>query len=414
MKIKSMMIAAMVAVIGMASCAKDGETAKTENGNPAEISIKFKNKNTNTRAYDDFSNAEKDQQDGILLNGGTIFVFDAAGKKIFAQDYTDTELQSKVTIDHTDGIKTTNVSRLILVGNVSDDIVTDIENVSDLRKVIKTLDDVADELEAATPNIWVYGEVNSFSWSAKDEDGVQKASVTMELHPIMTRIDVTVDITGVTAGMEAVNPAVVLDGVAMLYSSSHTTLIAPFTPSIAELAAFDAAALPLYSGLINSDYPRWTSDEMSDKVSQFGTAGDQTILFADWDGTRNGDNLDAAEKVFTRTFYALAPDFAKYGRNAILTIFGTHFGYDDDDAVISDQSVFWTVHFSGDESAANAEVMEAGKRYEVKIKMKGDFSNGDGDDDPETTENKGQLDITILEPTWVIADLIEKTFEPEN
>lgn len=391
MKIKTMMIAVLAAAIGMASCAKEDTGIKNQSGSAAELSIKFQK---TTRAFDDKSTIEN----GIELEDAVIFVFDALGAKVSSKFVNDFTLPT--VFDHeNDGIRTSNVSRVVVIGNTANaGNLTDKASVESLRAVIKDLEDVETELRDNN-NIWVYGEETNFTWGAKDDDGVQTAKVDIKMHPIMTRIDVTVDIDGITGGIDGDTPAVTFEGVTLLYSAAKTTFIKPFTPSLAELGT----AKPMYSGLIDEFYDPWTQ---SQNVVQYKDVDDQTVLFADW---------AIVDNKFTKTFYALAPDFDLYGRNSILTVFGTHRTYNEDESVKKATGLFWPLHFSEDESADGAAPLESGTYYQVEFKFKGDFSNGGGGNDkPEPPANNGKVEITIKKPQWIVGPSIITEFGPSN
>lgn len=416
---KIFMIAALAAAVGFTSCSSDSNEAPSTENTPVSIYVKLSNE-TATRALD---NIDGLLQTEVTLAGDgkvNVFMFDAAGVLIHKHAPTATELSTGVKYENADiPALTTSTTKVVVVGNVGD-ITTSVSSYATLQGQLRTLEAAETDYKAET--IWVYGE-SGITWGAYDADAdVTEGTATLDINPLLSRIDLTVDLSGLDAdangynGTNDTNPAIEFNGAAVLYSGAQTHMAPKFFYTIAEAQA--ATAKPFVSGMIPSSatYQNWET-VLHGNAAQYGTAGAETILHGAWAANTEGTGL--AEK-YTKSFYAFAPDptvDGGYSANTIVTVYGNYFIYDEDDVLESTTPMFWPVHFSKGESATGADVLEAGKYYDVTIKFTGDLGSnhgGGGGENPETPINKANVTVKIKPAQWKAKVVIEKEFQGGN
>jgi len=392
------------------SCSNDATDSigppESPQGEAASLIMKLSNEAVvNTRSFDDLQN---DRTQNILQVRGdvNIFFFTNMGTLVKSDTPSASELIAgkNYTYDN-DGI-TTAVKEVIVVANVGN-IATGITSKSSLQAKLKSLQEAQDDYIQSPPEIWVYGSTTAIDWDSEPAvNDIKQGKCTIDVAPVLSRIDVTVNTSGITAGYKPSDiPSSNIDfkGVAVLYSGAYSHLIPPFVPSIAAIdKEIGAGTLPLKSGLADSGFPLWTA---SDQVSVLTPAnGKESILNATWAGAWNGnDNLDTSTGAFTRTFYAFPTSIETgyYNRNTILTVYGD---YHDNPGEASDAvtPLFWAVRFSETQplnGGAFAKPLENGTVYELKINMTGDYSGGG----PGTTDPEGEsanLEVTINQVKW--------------
>lgn len=404
-------VAGLLACIMLVSCSNDenidrNEPIDPDYGDAASIVLKLSNEAVmKTRAFDDLQNDRT--QDILKVKGDVnIFFFTATGNLVKADTPSATDLISgKMYTNQNDNI-TTAVAEVVVVGNVGD-ISTGVISKSGLYAKINTLENAQDAYMDASPDIWVYGSTTDIDWAAA-VDGVVQGECSIDLAPILSRIDVKVNTTGITAGYEPADIAtsnIDFKGVAVLYSGGYTHYAPAFMPTLAELTnKYGSSVLPMRSGLVDGSYPLWSG---SDKTSLLTPAsGNESILHASWNGDWNGiDNLDLPDATFTRTFYAFpsSKEAGYYNRNTILTVYGDHYAVPGD-ASEKVTPLFWPVHFSSEQGlngGAFSQPLENGNVYKLTINMKGDFSEGgSGTTDPDEEIFPANIEVTINQVKW--------------
>jgi len=400
------------AVIGMLiiSCNNDGDDSigpdQFKKEEAASLTMKLSNEVARkTKAFDDLQN---DRTQNILKVQGVvnIFFFTNTGSLVKSDAALATDLVAGKTYTYdNDGI-TTAIKEVIVVGNVGD-ITAGIVNKSGLQAVLNSLEDAQSDYLKLTPDIWVYGATTAIDWDSQPAvNGIKQGQCAIDIAPVLSRIDVTVNTSGITDGYEPTNISasnIDFKGVAVLYSGAYTHYTPDFIPTMSSLTSkFGATVLPLKSGLEDNDFPLWSG---SNQVSLLTPANDdESILNASWTGKWKGnDNLDQSTGAFTRTFYAFptSVETGYYNRNTILTVYGDyHDNPEESNDVVT--PLFWAVRFSESQplkGGAFAEPLKNGNVYNLTINMTGDYSGGgSGTTDPEA--ESANLEVTINQVKW--------------
>lgn len=396
---KKFLLAALAAVTLFASCSKEGGEGQADI-DAASITIKFSN--STTKALDDLNGSDFTQTI-LVVDNANVFMFDNLGNMLLQDYMTTNQLAGGKTYDNATYGITTAVAEVVVVGNAGDLTTTNLTDKATLNAEIGSLVSAETLYANNTGNFWVYG-TSAITWTGTNS-GVTEGEAELEINPILSRIDVTVDISGVTAGLDGAEPNVVLDGVAVLYSASWSHYIPKFAPTAAEVTAAGGGKV-LTSGVIAADYPLWDGLPVHGDADQFGTKGAETILNGVW-----ATNYVVGDKKYTRSFYAFAPDIANYGSNAIVTVYGHHQKWEGG-AVTKTTPLFWPVHFSDNESATGAEPLEPGNVYSVAISFTKDFSDGGGGGtDPEQPINAANILVKVKPAKWKTVINISKEFE---
>ncbi|WP_029902707.1 hypothetical protein [Prevotella sp. 10(H)] len=398
-------------IIGMLliSCSDDGTDSvgpnETKKEEAASLTMKLSNEVAQrTKSFDDLQN---DRTQNILQVRGVvnIFFFTNTGALVKSDTPLAADLIAGKTYTYdNDGI-TTAIKEVIVVGNVGS-IPADINNKSKLEAIINSLEQAQDDYQKSTPDIWVYGATTDIDWDSQPAvNGIKQGKCSIDIAPVLSRIDVTVNTSGITAGYEPADiPSSNIDfkGVAVLYSGAYTHYIPGFIPTMSSITSkFGTTALPLRSGLEDTEFPLWSA---SNQVSLLTPEKKETILHASWTGEWHGnDNLEQSTGTLTRTFYAFptSVEAGYYNRNTILTVYGD---YHDNPGESNDAitPLFWAVRFSETQplnGGAFAKPLENGTVYELKINMTGDYSGGGpGTTDPEA--ESANLEVTINQVKW--------------
>lgn len=422
MKAKFFMIAVLAAAVGFASCAKDDGEGKNAEDNSVSLNIKLSNDVVNTtRTMDDIDAVDKTKQDKVNLVSGeliNVFMFKSDGTKVIAEaiDVADL-LTGKTYTNAAYTTLTTSTDKVVIVGNIGD-ITSGVNSYSDLQAKLKTLADAeTDYNDAARGKIWVYGD-KTITWLGDtDNDGVIEGETKITLNPILSRIDLTVDITGVTKGIAGVgdNPAypnVEITGVAVLYSGAQTHLAKNFPYLMSEKGANKAFT----SSIVAASYTAWNSQLHGDAATYDPNSGADNFLHATWKGTWNSQP-NFATNVFTRSFYAFAPDETAdtanqgYTANTIITVYGDRIEYEADGTTVKSRTTyFWPVHFNANNASIGAESLQPGQRYAVKISLIGDFSiPKPGGPHPED-QFPANVKVEIEKPAWKPVISVNKNF----
>jgi len=405
---KKEMLIIFSTVMGMLlfSCNNDGDTDKgpiePNEGEAASLTMKLANEAVmKTRAFDDLQN---DRTQNILQVRGdvNIFFFTNLGTLVKSDTPAATELVAgkDYTYDN-DGI-TTAVKEVIVVANVGD-ISAGITNKASLQDKLNSLEVAQQDYLKLSPDIWVYGSTTAIDWDAKPAiNGIKQGECSIDMSPILSRIDVTVNTSGITAGYDPVNissSSVDFKGVAVLYSGAYTHYIPTFTPLISNIGGGD---LPLNSGLPDHSFPLWTASGQTSVLTTTSTG--ESILHALWKGEWNDvNNLEPSTGTFKRTFYAFpsSVETGYYNRNTILTVYGDHHNHpgESNDVV---PPLFWAVRFAESQplnGGAFAEQLKNGTVYNITLNLKGDYSGGGpGTTDPEA--ESANLEVTINQVKW--------------
>lgn len=412
----------IMAGIVLVSCSNDSNDIliNEESGNSESASIVLKLANeaaVGTRALGDLQN---DRTQNILQVRGTvnIFFFTATGNLVKSDTPLATDLLTgKEYTNQVHGI-TTAVKEVVIVGNVGD-ITSGVTNKNTLHAKLNTLEKAQSDYTESTPDIWVYGATTDINWDAQPAvNGVKQGECTVDMAPVLARIDVTINTTGITSGYTPTSLSasnVDFKGIAVLYSGGYSHYIPNFIPNLSAITSgYGAGTLPLRSGLMDTSFPLWTG---SSQVSLLTPAtGDESILHASWDGTWNSqDNLDATKRIFTRSFYAFPSNTESgyYDRNTIVTLYGDHH---DNPGEVGDNvtPLFWAVHFSSSQvlnGGAFSQPLENGTVYNLVIYLNGDYTNGGpGTTDPEEESNPANLTVTMEQVKWKAVIPMEMTF----
>lgn len=407
---------------------------------------------------------------------GNLYIFLAAGENIvLGSSYDPTSSDPATLKTDRDGTKlTTAVNRVIVVGNLPTGVVfaTDLQNLTTVTALQNALrkDLSLAQSDYLAGKIWVQGEASVSTYVLQD-DGTEKATVSIQLAPVLSRIDMTVNLSGVTDGIFASGEAlrlqriaetnstkggVVIEGVSVLYSSKESTMVKDFTP-------VTSTGNVLYSDISWVGNTAWeageraNADEYNNSVPEVGA---QNFLSATWTdsswnlanqnitgGAGAGVGLNVANYVelggnatpvykgtFTRSFYAFSPNNYEtsdgsgthfispvvateppyYKAKTIVTVYGGKYNY----LGVKESDIYWAMAFDPDETvdgtASDSEYLVPGYRYAVKFNFKGDFSNGGGGSTtPEEPKDFGAwLEITIQPAKWLGVVNIEKTWEP--
>ncbi|MBQ4279020.1 MAG: hypothetical protein IJC16_03575 [Rikenellaceae bacterium] len=441
-----------IALIASACSKEDGGPAPGGGGTPthARIVLKFNLANyPTTYAMDEVDGSE--HQNRVNIKEASVFLFNGNNTLAEARHFsalTNLVGGSGELFDGSD--VTTNVTRVVIVGNAGD-VTTGVTSVATLNDKIKSLADIATDYGAsATGKIWVYGSASipSTAWVTPSQEGdPMTAEVTVsEVNPVLARIDLSIDPTsafgwkgGLTeAGGDQIDDAwistttksyVILEGAAVLYSASYTHYIPTFTPTYAQIAAVASAPTTkaLYSGLVPSAsvFDNWEGTPHAD-ADQFGAAGAETILAATWEGDweKGGSQVDnVVANRFTRSFYALPPHSAYDGStaagpkaNTIITVWATRYVYKEG-TFVGTETLFWPVHFSSrdryevDGQQGNGIPLDNGMRYEVNVKLTKDLADPDDHktENPEIPE-PANVTVKVEQAKWKGVVVIDKEF----
>lgn len=404
----------MLAAAGMLffSCTADDDVNKLvntlEDGDAASMVLKLSNETVSgTRALDDL---QPNGIQSILQVKGTvnIFFFTATGKLVHGDTPNVSELSTGKKYTNEDHGITTAVKEVVVVGNVGN-ILSGVTNKKSLHQKLNTLENAQSDYIKSSPDIWVYGSSTDIDWNASPAvNGVMQGSCTLDVAPVLSRIDVTVNTSGITAGYEPSDiPSSNVDfkGVAVLYSGGYTHYIPEFIPTTSEITAqYGSAAVPLRSGLTDNSFPLWTGTNQTTLLTP--TVNDESILNASWLGQWNSnDNFDSPSGTFSRSFYAFPSKTQSgfYNRNTVVTVYGDfHDNPGESDDKIT--PLFWAVHFSPTQllnGSTFATTLENGKVYNLTINLKGDYSEGGpGTTDPDGESNPADITVTINQAKW--------------
>lgn len=420
------MIAALAAALSFASCQKESGNANEE-GDPVNIRIKLNNEIVNkTRAIDGIDGGY--EQDRVTLTGTDpvyVYIFTGYGKLLVKDEgHTVAQLQAGVTYQNsTYTLLTTAAKQVVILANVSTDLAPTTNEISDyasLQAKIETLNAAATRYGSGTASvITVYGE-SGITWNGPDGNGVEQGAASLELNPLLARIDAIVSTEHAEGLLSAVptvgTTGVLLKGVAVLYSGTGSH----FAPAFEYTYADAGAGKALQSGLLADDYTLWNGVGHGD-AAQFGTKGGQTILHGSWDKTNGvwGDGTPVANvvttthDVFSRSFYAFPPTAAKhpttetaskfygYSAHTILTVYGDYY-----DSKGNITTLFWPVHFNG----TDADPLDQGQHYKVNIGLKADFTDGDGGGTDPEEEHPADVVVTVSKAKWKTTINITKDF----
>jgi len=398
------------AVIGMLmlSC-NDGDDMSNpvkpvEPDAAASITLKLSNEAVvKTRAMDDLQN--DNTQNILKLKGDVnIFFFAGNGSLVMSDRPAATDLVSGKQYTYEDGI-TTSISEVIVVGNIPD-ITSGINSKAGLQAILSTLEAAQSAYMKAEPDIWVYGASTSIDWDSNPLiNGMKHGKCTIDMAPILSRIDVTVKTDGITNGYTPSSPStsnVYFKGVAVLYSGAYSHYIPGFVPLMATLSTgVGPGTLPLRSGLDDNNFPLWTaSDQVSVLTGDNG--GSESLLHATWNGLWNTQSNEGTPGKFERTFYAFPSSIESgyYNRNTILTVYAD---YKETPGAAGDPTpLFWSVRFADNQQIKGgsfAQPLENGNIYQLTLNMTGDYSDGGGGTtDPEA--EFANLDVTINQIKW--------------
>ena len=401
-----------------------------------------------TRGLDDIANTT--EQNAVTVQGN-LYVIIAQGDVIkVAAAVTPTgggaaTTPTAYTKDRDNNDLTTDIDKVIILANLPDGVlptdVTDATSVAALKTTLNKGLAVA-ETDYLNGKIWVQGEAAVSNWTANGTTGIQEANVTVDLAPVLSRVDATVNMTAATgvytsvADLQAAissGSALVVEGVALIYSAHESTMVSPFTPTT-------PAGTVLLSGLTPEVGSSWAASNAKGKANLFQTGSD-SFLKATWLGTSawgtpanpnaTGNNTTGNSTTkagtFTRSFYAFSPknydaasnpgntnisDEDGYKAVPILVVYGSRYTA----AGVRTTPIYFSFRFDATDMTAGAGLgsaapeMTPGVRYGINLTFDGDFSTK-GSVDPEKPVNYGaSLTVTINPAKWSAFVNLNKEF----
>lgn len=357
------LVAALGAATLLASCSKENNPGTEAPADPAKLKISV--------VGTDLSKAV-DADQGAVVTDITAFILNADNALLVDPIYiTGADLNSTTK----EYAVTTAAKHVAIVANTGDltgsgKAFNGLGTLAQVKAALASYGDLT-----PTTKVWMSGVTASeLSFTGTASDGTSKlaaAQVTLSIIP--TRIDVQVVNNMSNYGSAG---ALVLDGVAVLYSAGYSHYLATsgnYSPTTAAITAISGKYYR--SGLAN-----WTSQL---------TANDQL------DANLNKAYADG----FNESFYAL-PGKGAHGANTIVTVHGT----------FNSQKRYFPVHFSATDVAGTQ--LENGKWYTVKITLNGDaLEGGGGGDDPGIEVVDAFITVEVTPAGWdVVTPTIEKPF----
>ena len=439
---KKILFAALAVAIGFTSCSKDSDS--TPDGSKAKIQILLNQANY-TRAHDQIGG------DGVTQTAVSVqddlYVIIAQGDAIkIADDVSTTGTVSPAyTKDDSGADLTTSIDKVIILGNLPNGVtgaqVMAQTSVAALKTLLNKGLAVA-ETDYLAGKIWVQGEAAVTGWTA-NSTGIQEASVTVDLAPVLSRVDATVNMSAAegvytsvgdlqTALSSTGGSALVVEGVALIYSAHESTMVAPFTPTT-------GTGSVLVSGLTPEAGSSWEASDDKGKATLF--TGAESFLKGTWLGTSawgtptnpnaSGENVTGNSATnagtFTRSFYAFSPknyeastgtghfisDETGYKATPILVVYGSRYSA----AGVKTTPIYFSFRFDDTDMTAAAGLgtaapeMTPGVRYGINLTFTGDFSTKGSVDPEKPVEYGAALTVTINPAKWSAFVEIGKDFQ---
>lgn len=473
---KKLILAALAVTLGFASCSKDSGGDQPKGDEYASVAFTFTNSMTRG-GFDqiDPGEAENGVNQSILAITGRLHVFIAKQGNLLvkesldlsnASDFNSNETRpfTHKTGGSTDADRLKNdIDQVILVGNAPSGFAAayaSATTVAQLNAIVYELS--AAETSYEGQSMWVQGEtktINEVSTSTNGNVTVTNMEASINLHPVLSRLDVTVGLGAVTDGIYA-SPAalltarealsgddrtkggVVVQSVSVVYSAKGFSLVEPF---VTQPTASTQSSPVLTSGLNVANYSNWTAGSHG-YTTAYGNETAENFLFADWNGTTwvnnatnpnignvNGTTTNYAENVdgnafqtgtFKRTFYAFSPKNytastflgnTSYKPYTILSIHVKEYKVTDNGGTLeADTGVdrFFSMKFDSTDGGANSQELIPGNRYLVSLTMTGDFSNGGGGGKTPEDDGFANLVVKVTPAQWKAVISVSKDFGP--
>ena len=378
---KKVFFAALAAVFVLASCTKEENGIDTQ-GKEAVLYIAVKGNAPDTRTVDGgtigIAGTDVADDPAIMLNDAKLFLFNVSGALVQTEDVTTFTGEAFTT--------TTAATKAYVIGNIGSTVaLTGIDTEDKLKALL------ADFTALDPSHKWLSAPVQAISWSRANP---ALATVSFELRPVLSRLDVKFDVSGFTNFGTATSKTH-FDGVAVLYSAAKTHLAGTLASAAAEITTPNKY---YYSGISG-----WTNEIANDNAVP-------TPNIALLKQAITTDNISG----FPKSFYAL-PLGTGAPKSTILTVYGWY-DTNGDGTKDNGEERYWPVHFGTGTHPALAN----GSLYQVTLKFTGkagdindgsDENGGDeGTTDPEAEIKTATLTVIVSSKGWLVATPITVEF----
>lgn len=417
---KNFYLVALAAIFLFAACSKEGGNT-TSNDGKAVIGVQFDPSIIYNpgRSLDPI---EDNKQERVSVAGDSkvyVYFFGIEGQRIgqmIEEDAKDLTVQGGKKFDTENYGVSNKIYKVVIIANApagwssNDASITSYEALKKTFVNAEALNALYDEvLEGDTKApFWLSGEHAGITWSKNGDEST--ASATVDLSPIFARIDVKVNLSGVSKGLYGVtdkdtDPRIRLKSVDLLYGATYGT----FADAPSVLADFVNEDPPYAtSGLVpvltNNYWESWKNALKGKTAKLLGNEGD-FYDSSDWtDNIMHGNfstSVADPAAAFAKSFYVF-PN-ATDADAVILALYG------EKDKTLNNpdngkEPAFWSVHFDGTPQGSGdgvlVEKLKKGYVYTITLSLTGDLSMGDkGEPDPEEEVNAG-LTIMVDKMQW--------------
>lgn len=413
MKAKSLLLS-MCAIAALASCSKNDEVTlgKVSDASEATVSLKLMgNSDPLTRVEGLPANNDLETANGTI-NDLTVFIFNASGTVITKQ-----YIGNPSAPNATDISTTTDAKEVALIANTGDKttsggLFANVASKTALKAVVGNIIETT-AVTQKDNNLYMSG-LGKLSEFTKQEDGTQKATVTIQLRYLSARIQLS-KIT--FNGKDVTNNQYVQDKDFATTKEANFTIKRVYLMNVQRASKF----LPKTDGNTQIDYIDQNEKQYTGGVN-WG---------APWDGPNHNTPIpNQFEQNAEYTIEAAANKFAAT-TNTISDIghwyvfANTGVGQITDNPTVLVVEVQWrevkedtttdpataekltTVYFTTYFGGGDKQELEPGKVYNVLLALNGNFkptndggSGGGGTEDPTKPTVNSSVDITVTSAKW--------------